>query len=131
MTSADRTIRALRQVVNDAKLNREEAIHNLKIAEAKAESRAIAAAGGDVKALGTNEAAQKRALIEKLADDMLYLAARSDVRDAEEELLAAEADVEAYYEAQRRERTALQRAQLDQEGPVDAYEAQLRRSGAR
>lgn len=80
-------------------------------ARARAERRAIDAAGGDEKAMGSNEAARSRALTIALADDDEYRTALANVRSLEAGVLRLEAEIEIARD-ERRERERLTRERL-------------------
>lgn len=99
-------IRQLRQRVIFARLNREEAILNLKRVEAKAVLLLVDNDQDGWKALGPNEEARKLTITNRQAEDTYCKIARIDLREAEQALAEAEADVEAWLLARRQERVA-------------------------
>lgn len=101
---------ALRHQLADAKAARDEAVFAEKLERARAEGRAICAAAGqtteplrtiDTKVMGTNERDRERNLLLAIAVDKAYLEARSELADAERQVDAIEAQIEAAYFAGR------------------------------
>lgn len=99
----EREIAAVRSHFRDA-------TRNLEVAKAKAEQRAIVAAGG-IKALGSNEDERKRALVLALAEDTAYQELVERHADIQHRLERFEADLRGV-EAHRRESEWQTRQQL-------------------
>lgn len=109
----------LRRSLVETRTKLREAQAALPVARARAERRAIEAAGGDEKALGSNESARNRALTIALADDAEYQAALALVRGLESGIDGIERDIEiARDERREREWTIRERliAALDGRG---------------
>jgi hypothetical protein len=97
----------VRQILTSLKLALKEQLANLPVVKASAEKRVIDAAGGDEKALGSNEAARNRAFTIALNDDVDYQATLGNIRAIEAEIASHEDALEALRDKRRDEEWAI------------------------
>jgi hypothetical protein len=93
--------RDARMLLVEAQAERDETATHLRLVKAEAEQRVIDAAGGDPKALGSNDAARERALTIALSRDADYQTMLDIVQQWERAVARLAAEIEARADARR------------------------------